>query len=333
MEIKQEIDTKDYQIGVLIGRFHVDELHIGHKELIDHVVGNHKKVIIFLGVNKKVGTKKNPLDYATRRIMIQQEYPNVVILPLADQRYNEVWSAKLDAEISVPFGEKKTLIYGSRDSFIPAYTGKYKTVELSPSFDYSGTEVRERCSNTIISTKEGREGIINAVYARRPSIYPTVDICAYNDEGQLLLAKKPNEKQWRFVGGFVDGVDGSYEDAARREFKEETGGNAVLDKQMHFIASQKVDDWRYRGEEDSIVTTLFLARLAFGHARPSDDIAELKWIDASVFSNFDGIRTQIVPEHRDLMTKLIEKIYSTDIVPNLGKRLAERTDNVTYTIE
>lgn len=333
MEIKQDIDVKDYQIGVLIGRFHVDELHVGHKELIDHVVANHKKVIIFLGVNKKVGTKKNPLDYATRRIMIQQEYPNVVILPLADQRYNEVWSAKLDAEISVPFGEKKALIYGSRDSFIPAYTGKNKTVELAPSFDYSGTEVRERCSNTIISTKDGREGIINAVYARRPSIYPTVDICAYNDEGQLLLAKKPNEKQWRFVGGFVDGVDASYEDAARREFYEETGGNARLDKDIHFIASQKVDDWRYRGEEDSIVTTLFLARVAFGMPKASDDIAEVKWIDANVFSNFDGIRTQIVPEHRDLMTKLIEKIYSTDIVPNLGARLPEREGNITYTIE
>lgn len=333
MEIKQDIDTKDYQIGVLIGRFHVDELHVGHRELIDHVVANHKKVIIFLGVNKKVGTKKNPLDYATRRIMIQQEYPNVVILPLADQRENEVWSKNLDAEISVPYGEKKALIYGSRDSFIPAYSGRYKTIELAPSFDYSGTEVRERCSNTIISTKEGREGIINAVYARRPSIYPTVDICAYNDEGQLLLAKKPNEKQWRFVGGFVDGTDASYEDAARREFYEETGGNARLDKNIHFIASQKVDDWRYRGEEDSIMTTLFLARVAFGKAEASDDIAEVKWFDASVFSNFDGIRTQIVPEHRDLMTKLIDKIYSTDLVPNLGARLPEREGNITYTIE
>lgn len=332
MEIKHDVNTKDYAIGVLIGRFHVNKLHVGHRELIDHVVSNHKQVIIFLGVTKKVNSKKNPLDFATRKAMIQSEYPHVQILPITDQRYNEVWSSKLDAEISVPFGEKKALIYGSRDSFIPSYTGRYKTVELTPSVDYSGTEVREAIANETLASEDFRAGVIYSVYAKRPSIFPTVDICAYNEDGQLLMAKKPNEKYWRFVGGFVDGTDNSFEDAAKREFREETGGNGNLGE-LTFIASQKVDDWRYRGEEDGIMTTLFLARFAFGSVVASDDIAEVKWIDASEFSNFDGVRTKIVPEHRDLMFKLIDRIYKDELVPNLKPRLAERTGVVEYTCE
>lgn len=332
MEYKQVVNSKDYPIGVLIGRFHVKRLHEGHRELIDHVVRNHKQVIIFLGVTKKVNSKKNPLDFATRRAMIQAEYPNVEIFAIKDERYNEVWSAKLDAEISIPFGEKKSLLYGSRDSFIKSYTGKNQTVELAPSVDYSGTEAREAIANETLPSEDFRAGVIYSVYAKRPSIFPTVDICAYNDQGQLLMAKKPNEKYWRFVGGFVDGTDNSFEDAAKREFHEETGGDARLGE-LTFIASQKIDDWRYRGEEDGIMTTLFLARHAFGIAKASDDIAEVKWIDASEFSNFDGVRTKIVPEHRDLMIKLIDRIYKDELVPNLNPRLAERTDNVVYTCE
>ena len=332
MEIKHDFNTKDYPIGVLIGRFHVNKLHVGHRELIDHVIEKHKNVIIFLGVTKKVNSKKNPLDYATRKAMIQADYPKVVILPIKDERYNEVWSNKLDAEISVPFGEKKAIIYGSRDSFIPSYSGKYKTVELTPSVDYSGTEIRKAIADEPLESEDFRSGVIYSVYAKRPSIFPTVDVCAYNDKGQLLMAKKPNEKFWRFVGGFVDGVDNSFEDAAKREFYEETGGDARLGE-LTFIASQKINDWRYKGEEDGIMTTLFLARHAFGQAVASDDIAEVKWIDAKEFSNFHGIRTQIVPEHRDLMVKLIDRIYKDDLVPNLGIRLAERTDVVEYTIE
>jgi phosphopantetheine adenylyltransferase len=56
MEIKTEYNTKDFQVGALVGRFHVDELHIGHRDLLDHVINNHK-VILFLGVSKVVSNK------------------------------------------------------------------------------------------------------------------------------------------------------------------------------------------------------------------------------------------------------------------------------------
>jgi hypothetical protein len=36
----------------------------------------------------------------------------------------------------------------------------------------------------------------------------------------------------------------------------------------------------------------------------SDDIVDLKWIDFNNFSNYDGIRTNVMPEHRELMSTL-----------------------------
>lgn len=79
------------------------------------------------------------------------------------------------------------------------------------------------------------------------------------------------------------------------------------------------------------MTTLYLAERNHGFAKASDDIAEVKWVPAQKFSNYDGIRTGIVPEHRDLMKTFIDKVYSQNLMP-IGERLEERI-NVTYTVE
>jgi hypothetical protein len=79
------------------------------------------------------------------------------------------------------------------------------------------------------------------------------------------------------------------------------------------------------------MTTLYLATRHHGFAKASDDIAEVKWVPANKFSNYDGIRTGIVPEHRELMKTFIDKVYSQNLIP-IGEKLEERT-NVTYTAE
>ena len=57
------MDTKqEYEIGCIIGRFQIHDLHAAHRDLIDQVVSKHKKVILFLGVARISGTKENPLD-------------------------------------------------------------------------------------------------------------------------------------------------------------------------------------------------------------------------------------------------------------------------------
>lgn len=317
------------EIGVIIARFQTNKLHEGHINLINHVISNHKKVIILLGISVIQNTKKNPLDFATRQYMIHEMFPNVIILPIKDMRDNTKWSAQVDAMVSTPFGEKKAVIYGSRDSFIPFYSGKNSVIELEATADFNATNIREEVAKETLSSADFRAGVIYSVFNQRPVLYSTVDVCAYNDKGEILMAKKPNEKYWRFIGGFIDTTDKSKEIACFREFKEETGGNCEI-TDLEYIASQYVEDWRYAKEESGIMTTLFLGRYHFGHAIASDDIAEVKWVPIREFSNYDGVRTKVMPEHRELMQKLVDKVYSKKLIPNIGERLAERTDNVTY---
>ena len=53
-------------VGVIVGRFQVNELHAAHRELIDTVIGNHKKVLIFLGLSPVRVTRHNPLDFTSK---------------------------------------------------------------------------------------------------------------------------------------------------------------------------------------------------------------------------------------------------------------------------
>lgn len=329
---KKEI-IANAEVGVIVGRFQTNKLTDGHKYLINEVLSNHKKVIVFIGSSRVPNTKKNPLDYSSREKMLRVEYGNKIIpIQITDQRSNDTWSNILDGKISETFPDKKVVIYGSRDSFIDSYTGKNPVIELEPSGTYNATNLRAEVARETLETEDFRAGIIYANFNYRPVTYPTVDVCAYNQNGEILLAKKPNENLWRFVGGFVDRSDESYEKAAFREFKEETGGNCTI-MNPRYITSQKVDDWRYRKEESGIMTTLFLVENTYGYAKASDDIAVVQWIPIREFSNFDGIRTKIMPEHRELMTILVDKVYNENLIPNIGTRLPERTENITYTIE
>lgn len=330
LKIKSNVNPKDFQVGVIIGRFQGVKLHKGQKHLFKSVLANHSQVIVLLGVSLIQNTKKNPLSFAVRKAMIQKKFPNVVILPIKDHRSDQEWSKNVDATIAIPFGEKKTVIYGSRDSFIPFYSGKHSIIEIEAKADYNATALREAVAKEIRDTEDFRAGIINSVFNQRPVLYSTVDITAYNEKGEILMARKPNEKYWRFVGGFVDTTDKSKEEAALREFREETGYNCEIDKDLLYITSHVVEDWRYAKEESGIMTTLFLGKYKFGRAEASDDIEEVKWIPIKEFSNYDSVRTKVMKEHRELMQILVNKVYTHKLIPNIGERLAERTDNVTY---
>jgi bifunctional NMN adenylyltransferase/nudix hydrolase len=281
-----------------------------------------------LGVPVIGNTKSNPLDYASREAMIKQSYPNVIVLPLKDQRSNEKWSRELDNQIQVPFGERSSLsavLYGSRDSFIPYYSGKYAVVELITDILYSGTEVRKQVSKEILASEDFRAGVIHATYAARPVTYPTVDITVYNDKGQILLAKKPNEDFYRFIGGFVDRTDLTWEEAAKREFKEETGGNAEIDD-IKYVCSGAVTDWRYGKTESGIMTTLFIGKFLWGRIEPSDDIASLHWVEPKNIN----VDKDIMVEHRDLYANLCVYLSKNNILENAKIPTAIENAKVKY---
>jgi bifunctional NMN adenylyltransferase/nudix hydrolase len=308
MKIKPSVDPSEMEIGVIVARLQVHKLHDAQRELIEKVQKNHKKVILFLGVPVVGNTERNPLDFATRKIMVQNDYPNIVVLPIQDCRSNAVWSYNLDNAISMAFGPRTALLYGGRDSFIPFYQGRFQTAELVTNVFYSGTEVRKEVSREILCSADFRAGVIHGNYGRYPTAYPTVDVACFNDEGRLLLAQKPNEDKWRFIGGHVDPSDESLERAAIREFNEETGNCEIGD--LTYVSSHKVNDWRYSKLKDDIITTLFMGKFVFGSIKPSDDIIALKWFEISKFdeNDYETYSNVIMSEHIPLMEQLLKKI-------------------------
>ena len=262
--------------GVLVGRFQVDELHVGHKFLVQSVVDKHEKVIIFLGLSPLKVTRNNPLDFNARKKMIEKDFPDVTILYIKDTNDDKLWSKSLDEQISDhvnPTGE--VLLYGSRESFINYYHGKYPCQEIEQEVFESGTAIRNHIGVDTRGSKDFRTGVIWGVYNQYPKMFPTVDVALFNDDGtKILLARKPQEQKHRFVGGFVDNEP--YETAAKREVIEETH---LEISDPEYIGSFVIDDWRYRREIDKIITAFFKAKVLFGVPTPDDDIAELRWFE------------------------------------------------------
>jgi bifunctional NMN adenylyltransferase/nudix hydrolase len=107
--------------------------------------------------------------------------------------------------------------YGGRDSFIPYYSGEFPCREVEPSayIAASGTLERRNALLEVRSSADWRAGVVYAAYNRYLQVLPTVDVAVTRetDDGELeiLLAKKPGEKGYRLIGGFVSPTDGSLE--------------------------------------------------------------------------------------------------------------------------
>lgn len=292
------MDIKTTQHGVIIGRFQTPELHSEHIKLIQYVLDRHEKVILFLGISPTLANKKHPMDFITRKYMIEEQFSisKLIIMPLSDNKSDEIWSKQLDSKIKEVFPLGSVTIYGSRDSFIPYYKGVNKTLELQPDVFVSATDIRELASKKVISSPEFRAGIIYSVYNQFPVVYSTVDIAIIKDD-EILLGQKLGENEWRFIGGFVDNTDESDEAAAKREALEETGLEVA---DLEYICSMPVNDWRYRRIKDrSIMTRFFKAKYIFGCPTPQDDINALKW-----FKLTPELENILVEEHKKLFKKI-----------------------------
>ena len=310
-------------VGVIVGRFQVPFLHDGHREILGYVYERCPKVLIFLGLSPKLlVTRNNPLDFEARKQMLLQSYPNATICYIKDCVSDAVWSAKLDEQIDDLVGPNKTvMLYGSRDSFLDHYVGRYPSEVLESTRFLSGTEIRNRLSNKVKANPDFRSGVIWAAFNQYPKVFPTVDVAIFSEDmTRFLLARKPNEQLYRFVGGFANPNSANYECDVRREVDEEAG-IAITDPV--YVGSMLVDDWRYRQEVDKIKTLFFAAKFFSGKPTGGDDVSEVRWFpyrndihsmdeitasdnsDKSVW--FDETSKQIVPEHRELLKMLVVK--------------------------
>lgn len=168
METRDELRFKKFNVGVIVGRFQVPELHRMHHDLIQSVIDRHEKVYLFLGIPKNNElTISNPLPFDARQEMITTVFPNVKVLFIKDRDSNEEWVRNLDDQIeSITTSFDKITVYGSRDSFLETYHqngGKYPSSELVSTERISGTECRHDVARKTINSVDFRKGIIYAL--------------------------------------------------------------------------------------------------------------------------------------------------------------------------
>lgn len=287
--------------GVIIGRFQVDELHSGHRNLIDEVLSRHRKVILLLGVSPLANSINNPLDFESRKQMVSWYYPEITVLYVKDVNDDDLWSKAVDSIVGdVLSPTQSALLYGSRDSFIKHYSGRFDTYELPTEHTKSGTEIRAEIGREARASADWRAGVIWASRNRFPVSYQTVDVAIFNpDYTQMLLGQKKGEAGWRLIGGFADPNSTSLEDDARREVMEEAG--VKLDSlSLSYVRSFEIDDWRYHNEPDCIKTALFVATTSDENPVANDDIERVCWFDLSELDPTSQWR--VMPLHRTLVT-------------------------------
>jgi bifunctional NMN adenylyltransferase/nudix hydrolase len=298
------------KVAVVVGRFQVPSLTEGHKNLFKYIRQSFNPDTIFVGVGiapTKL-TRTNPLDFSSRagslRAHLINEFADYTICPITDQESDQKWYKDLDNLLAFTFPGDNIKLFGGRDSFLSGYTGKFSHEIIPVAENISATEIRKQIGKSRPTGLGYAHGIIYALMNQYPKVYPTVDIAIYNDKGNVLLGRKPNETLFRFIGGFVDPNDSCLEEAALREAQEETAflpnswGSRV--EQLNYVCSQKMEDWRYRNTGDTIHTTLFAVRHSGGLLKPGDDIAEINWFKISELN-----QTPFMPVHEGLKTSFI----------------------------
>ncbi len=288
-------------IGVIVARFQVNELHAGHRHLINQAYAHHEKVLVVLGT-PEFPTPRNPLSYRMRKGMVEAAYPGIMVAKIDDHPSNDVWSANLDRIVREHCGNEKPVLYGARDSFFSVYSGQLEFREVDSVPGVSGTACRKAAAEEELCSSEFLRGIIYAYEKRLAVVRPMVDIAVIRPETrEVLLAGKATDPadKWRFIGGLVDPNE-SLEQAAKREVHEEASDIEVDD--LRYVGSKTIADWRYSGSGEYGVTTLFRGQYIFGAPRAADDIVRLKWI------RYEDLIDNLLGEHKPLGELLITSL-------------------------
>ncbi len=123
---------------------------------------------------------------------------------------------------------------------------------------------------------------------------PTVDIIIETGGGIVLIKRKNPPHGWALPGGFVDYGE-SFEKAAVREAREETGLDVRLVRQFHTYSDPDRDPRQHTA------STVFIAT-AQGSPRGADDAAE-----AAIFTR-DNL-PPLVFDHARILADYFDKIY------------------------
>ena len=285
------MDTSQRNLGIVIARFQTPELTEAHQRLIAQVATRSLRVVVMLGVTRKL-SKKDPLEYILRRWMVEdfwaEHYPgrsgDLFIIPDHNCPTDEEWARRIDEHVDALLVARGTVtVFCGPDGAGRAYqsAGGRHTVEIVDSHGTHATVVR--ASVVPERTASFRRGVIYSAERRSTSVFPVIDVVIWRKAGQvpgssaLVLLGRKNEdgERFRLVGGFVDPTDENLESAVLREAREET----KLDvHNITYAGSMVVDDWRYRDAPETLMSAVFNAETS-GVDEPvaDDDLDEVRW--------------------------------------------------------
>lgn len=308
----------DGRVGVIVARFQVPDLHEGHVELLNHVTSTHGRVVVVLGTSIIPCTLRDPLDYPTRARMVQDQFKDVIVVPLSDMPDDAAWSKALDGLLTSLFPNDTFALYSGRDGFHKAYCGRY--ANCINQFDTvtvrEGTTERAIASSRPLLTSDERRGAIYAIARKYPATHCVVDVAVTSDnangEPVVLVGRKANEtgSGHRFIGGFVE-VGETLEQAAARELGEEAGLR-LQPIDFHYVRSFHINDWRYRNTGEGITSSLMHAHVPFefmAGARAGDDMHKVTIVPLNQLSMLDL--------HQPLLVALRAYIDSGDMARRL----------------
>ncbi len=296
---------KMIDFGVIIGRFQVPELTEAHLELIKEVKKECMRLVVVIGITPTLGTKRNPLGYIERVHMIHSVFPDAMVTHVADNKSDEEWSKALDSSLRALCPIGSICFYGGDDSFINAYSGKFKTKKIDIESEQRGTLMRKHIGKQPIDDLSFRKGIIYSCENQFPRVYPTIDVAIWKYRGtgtnkaEVLMGRKNINQEFSFIGGFIDPTDENCEMAVCRELYEEV--ELMPDNKITYIGSFLVNDWRYKHEE-RIMTMFYAVRYIAGTGHPKEEFYETKWIAVH-----EGSLELVTDSHKPLFHALIQK--------------------------
>jgi bifunctional NMN adenylyltransferase/nudix hydrolase len=303
--------------GVIIGRFQVPDLHDGHDQLVSTVAERCDHLIVVFGRSPLPLTERDPLTVEQREWLMEPIIEPLLRTSLDGYSWTSVqdhpndahWSQEVDRAVLELVNDTadgrpyEVTLYGSRDSFIPYYSGKFPTVELPehpdrPSGEAVRTEIRSRGMVGTDSPQSFAEGVIWASAQPFPTVYSTVDaVIVHPHQPATLLGRKPGMNKWCFIGGFTDPSSTNDEEDLVREVAEETGIRSFVSR-PDYVGDYTVDDERYKRTPHTVRTRLYLvfpSPLAIPVA--GDDIEEVRWFEAK------DVRRALAPNHVPLWDK------------------------------
>jgi ADP-ribose pyrophosphatase YjhB (NUDIX family) len=315
-------ELRSNMVGVIVARFQIDELSPGHRKLITEVAALHDELIIILGVGRTPNNATNPLSYEARKVMVEQYIEGlrqyvprwktlkVQIASLVNERYNDVWSQKLDT-LTNSLTDRAFVYYTGRDGFKQWYSGLHEVLEIDTGIECSATQRRlEIIESPNFADPKFRAGIIYAMNTKPFQTYRTVDMALIYAPGEgkgleILLGRKKNEKGWRLPGGFVEEErNETFAQAAAREMYEETGAISETGWKLA-IDFPMPDEWRIKYQRGVSHSTMLLVGWAMTReAKAADDLSEVKWMKLAAASTQQ--EDDIMPEHRPLINYLYQ---------------------------